>query len=78
VVKALLAGADVVMCVSTLIQRGPEHLAKMLSDAQRIIEEKGWKSVESMKGLISHQHDLHRGAFERANYLQSVTTFKGA
>jgi dihydroorotate dehydrogenase (fumarate) len=76
VAKALLAGADVAMIASALIQHGPEHLSKMLRDLERILREKGWQSVERIKGMVSHQHVQSRGALERANYVQSITSFK--
>jgi dihydroorotate dehydrogenase (fumarate) len=63
------------MIASALIQQGPEHLSKMLSDLERIFQEKGWHSVEQIKGIVSHRHVQSRGALERANYVQSVTSF---
>lgn len=76
IAKVLLAGADVAMIASALIQHGPEHLSKMRSDLERIFQEKGWHSVDQIKGAVSYQHVQSRGALERANYVQSVTSFK--
>jgi len=73
--KLLLAGADVTMMASTLYLNGPEHLESMLSGITRWLEDRGYDSIEQMKGSVSHQNAEDPMAFERANYMRMLTSF---
>lgn len=67
--KMLLAGADVAHLCGTLIDHGPQRLARIKSDMETWMEEQGFVSVTEIKGRVSQQHAADPAAFERANYL---------
>lgn len=75
VAKLLLAGADVTMVCSALLTQGIEHLAKLQEGLAAIMEETGYDSVSQMKGALSQRHCPEPAAFERANYMKSLTDY---
>ena len=77
VLKMLLAGADVTMLASALIRHGPDHLRDLLDGVRCWLEEKEYRSVEQMKGSLSQINTPDPAAFERANYIKSLTSFIG-
>ena len=50
-----MAGADVAMLCSVLLEKGPQHLATVLADLQQWMEEKEYSSVTQMKGSMSQR-----------------------
>jgi dihydroorotate dehydrogenase (fumarate) len=77
VIKLLLAGADVTMTASALFQNGPEHVGRLLQELVAWLDEKGYDSVEQMKGSLSQANSPHPEAFERANYVKTLVNFIG-
>ncbi len=75
VVKLLLAGADVTMMASTLFQRGPEHLATLLTGLRDWLDEFGYLSVEQLKGSVSQANVADPSAFARSNYMQMLVNY---
>lgn len=75
VLKLLMAGADVTMMASALIQHGPSYLNTVLEELRSLMTRLNIDSVEKIKGSLA-QHKCHDpGAFERANYLTALATF---
>jgi dihydroorotate dehydrogenase (fumarate) len=77
VLKMLLAGADVTMLASALIRHSPGHLGVLLDGVRCWMEEREYRSVEQMKGSLSQVNTPDPAAFERANYIKSLTSFIG-
>ena len=77
VLKMLLAGADVTMLASALIQHGPATSVLCSTGVRSWLEEKEYRSVEQMKGSLSQVNNPDPAAFERANYIKSLTSFIG-
>jgi dihydroorotate dehydrogenase (fumarate) len=77
VLKLLLAGADVTMVASALFKQGPDHLGAMLDGVRSWLEEKEYESVAQMKGSLSQKNSPNPEAFERANYVKTLTNFIG-
>jgi dihydroorotate dehydrogenase (fumarate) len=77
VIKLLLAGADVTMTASSLYQNGPGHIRTLVDGLQTWMEEREYVSVEQMKGSVSRENISDPEAFERANYVKTLTTFIG-
>jgi dihydroorotate dehydrogenase (fumarate) len=77
VLKLLLAGADVTMIASALLKHGPGHLTTLLEGVRSWLEEKEYTSVEQMKGSLSQKNSPNPEAFERANYIKTLTSFIG-
>lgn len=76
VLKALMAGADVAQVCSVLLRNGPGHLAKMLEEVQAWMQEHEYDSVEQMKGSLSQRACPDPSAFERANYMKTLNSYR--
>jgi dihydroorotate dehydrogenase (fumarate) len=74
--KMLMAGADVTMMCSALLEKGPQHIATMLSGLTQWMEEKEYVSVAQMKGSMSQRSVAEPAAFERANYMKALNSWK--
>jgi len=75
VVKGLLAGADVVMTTSSLLKHGPTHASVLLEHLRAWLEVRGYASVREMVGAVSQSKVPDPAAFERANYLATLTRY---
>jgi dihydroorotate dehydrogenase (fumarate) len=76
VIKYLLAGADVVMTTSALLRNGPDYATRMVEGLRQWMEGRGFESVGQMRGAMSHRNVANPRAFERANYLRVLESFK--
>jgi dihydroorotate dehydrogenase (fumarate) len=76
-IKALLAGADVGMVVSTVYEEGSSQVFRILSGLREWMEEKEYESVSQLKGSMSQQNCTDPAAFERGNYMKALTSFTG-
>jgi dihydroorotate dehydrogenase (fumarate) len=77
VLKLLMAGADVTMMCSALYANGISHLGRVLTDMKGWMEEHEYESVQQMKGSMSQRSSANPAAFERANYMKALRTFRG-
>ena len=75
VIKALLAGADVAMMASTLLENGPQHLNKVLGELEGWLREKEYSSVEQLKGSMNRGNCPDASALERANYTKALVSY---
>ena len=73
--KLILAGADVVMMCSALLQNGPQHVRTVRDGLVEIMERHGYESVARMRGLMSQRNCPEPSAYERGNYVRALTTF---
>lgn len=78
VLKALLAGADVVQLCSALLQHGPSHLSQLLQAMQQWLEANDYSSIAQLKGSVCHSHAIDPSAYERANYWQVLDSYTPA
>jgi dihydroorotate dehydrogenase (fumarate) len=76
-IKAVLAGADVVMVASTLYKNGFEQAGVMISGLRQWMEERQYESVGQMRGSMSQVNCPDPAAFERGNYMKALTSFTG-
>jgi dihydroorotate dehydrogenase (fumarate) len=74
-VRAIMAGANVVQMVSALLKNGPGHLANVLADLTKWLEEHDYESVAQMRGTMNLKHCPDATAFERANYLRLLKSW---
>lgn len=72
VAKALMAGADVAQVCSVLLREGVSKITELLSELAILMSARGYRSVEEMKGVLSHKNTPNPEAFERANYVKLV------
>ena len=73
--KGLLVGADVVMMASALLHEGPEHVATVVEGITAWMDERGYTSVDQLRGSMSMRNVPNPVAFARANYAKLVTSF---
>ncbi|MGC8595248.1 MAG: dihydroorotate dehydrogenase-like protein [Candidatus Kryptoniota bacterium] len=76
VLKMLMAGADVTMMCSELLQNGIKRISEVLDKMRQWMEEHEYVSVEQMKGSMSQKSVADPAAFERANYMKALNRFK--
>lgn len=76
IVKMVMAGADVTMMCSALLKNGPAHLTKVLADLDLWLLEHEYISIQQMKGSMSQKSVADPAAFERANYVKALHSFK--
>jgi dihydroorotate dehydrogenase (fumarate) len=76
VVKYLMAGADAVMTTSALLKNGIEYLATLVDGLTDWMDRKQYVSVEQMKGAMSQHNVGDPTAFERANYIKILGSYK--
>ncbi|TPQ29079.1 dihydroorotate dehydrogenase-like protein [Methylomonas koyamae] len=78
VIKALLAGADVVHLCSVLLAQGVRKLDEIRSELADWLIEHEYESVAQMKGSVSRQHAIDPSAYERANYIHVLDSYTPA
>ncbi len=74
-VKMVLVGADVVMMASALLRHGPGHVATVLADLSRWFDERSYESVSQARGSVSQASVPDPSAFERANYVKTISSY---
>jgi len=76
VLKMLMVGANVTMLCSVLLRHGIDHLRIIEQDLRRWMEQHEYESVRQMQGSMSQKHCADPSAFERAQYMQAIMTYK--
>ena len=75
VIKMIMAGACATQMCAALYKNGVPHLSKVLKALQGWMEEHEYESVAQMRGSISQNRCAQPAAFERANYIKTLTSF---
>lgn len=78
VIKAMLAGADVTMMASVLLQKGIGHLAQVHQELENWLEENEYESLQQLKGSMSRVHCADPSQLERANYMKALVSYSDA
>ncbi|KYC45653.1 MAG: dihydroorotate dehydrogenase 2 [Candidatus Methanofastidiosum methylothiophilum] len=76
VIKTIMAGAKVSMMTSALIKNEIEHITKVLSEINEWLLMNDYKSIKSIHGLMSQEKVLEPSAYERANYMKTLGSYK--
>jgi dihydroorotate dehydrogenase (fumarate) len=76
--KLLLAGADVTMLCSVLLRHGIKQLRIIEQELCNWMQEHEYNSIKDLKGTLSHKNCEDPSAFERAQYMRALRTFKPA
>ncbi|TSA28122.1 MAG: dihydroorotate dehydrogenase-like protein [Ignavibacteriales bacterium] len=76
VLKIMMAGGDVAMMASELLLNGVGRIAQILDGMKKWMEEKEYSSIDMMKGSMSQKKIAQPAAFERANYMKTLQSFK--
>jgi dihydroorotate dehydrogenase (fumarate) len=75
VAKVLLAGADVAMLASALLEHGPDHLRALERGLVAWMQEREYASVAELRGSVSQRSVPDPTAFERANYMKTLRSY---
>ena len=76
VLKMLMAGADVTMLCSVLLRHGIPRLSVIESELRAWMEEHEYESVAQLQGSMSQKNSPDPSAFERAQYMRAIATYK--
>jgi dihydroorotate dehydrogenase (fumarate) len=74
--KMLMAGANVTMLCSALLKRGISHIRVIEQEMLDWMEEYEYESVDEMRGSISQRNSPDPAAFERAQYVRALQSFR--
>jgi dihydroorotate dehydrogenase (fumarate) len=75
-IKAILAGAHAVQAVSALLKKGPSAIPLILSGLEAWMAEYGYTQIEEFRGALNHARCPDPAAFERANYIRILQSWK--
>ena len=76
VIKGLMAGAKVTMMASELLQNGVRRIGQVLNEVVAWLSEHEYESVTQMIGAMSQKHCAEPAAFERANYMKMLQSYR--
>ena len=76
VIKGLMAGAKVTMMASELLQKGVRRIGQVLNELVTWLNEHEYESVMQMIGAMSQKHCAEPAAFERANYMKMLQSYR--
>jgi dihydroorotate dehydrogenase (fumarate) len=76
VLKVMMAGGDVAMMCSELLENGTGRITEILKDLENWMQEKEYDSIEMMQGSMSQKKVAEPAAFERANYMKALQSYK--
>jgi dihydroorotate dehydrogenase (fumarate) len=75
-VKMIMAGASVTMMASALLRHGIDHLRVVEKQLREWMERHEYESVAQMRGSVSQTNAADPAAFERAQYMRALTTYR--
>lgn len=75
VLKGLAAGAQVTMMASELLENGLGRIGELLADLAMWLVENEYESLDELRGSLSQINVAAPAAFERANYIQVVSSY---
>jgi dihydroorotate dehydrogenase (fumarate) len=78
VVQSVMAGAHAVQMVSALLHHGPQHLTTLRRELAQWLEEHEYPSLRGMCGSMSMRSCPDPQAYERANYMLMLQSWKAA
>jgi dihydroorotate dehydrogenase (fumarate) len=74
-IKAIMAGADAVQMVATLLKNGPGKLAHVRDQMTKWLEEHEYDSLRQMQGSMNLSRCPNPENYERANYIQMLQSW---
>jgi dihydroorotate dehydrogenase (fumarate) len=77
-IKALLAGADAVQVVSAILRHGPAYFSVLRDGLERWMERHQLQHLDDVRGRASLRQTADPAAFERANYIRVLQSWKTA
>jgi dihydroorotate dehydrogenase (fumarate) len=75
VMKGLMAGANVTMMTSELLQNGIGRIKQILNDMTAWMDENEYESIAQMRGSMSQKNVANPATFVRANYMKTLLSY---
>jgi dihydroorotate dehydrogenase (fumarate) len=75
VLKSMMAGANISMMTSAILEHGPERFRVVLNDLAAWMQEHEYESIRQMQGSMSLRKVPNPQAFERANYVRVLSSY---
>ena len=75
ILKSVMAGAQVAMMSSSLHLYGIEHIDSVLTDLVQWMEKHEYESIRQMRGSLSRRAVPDTSAFERGNYIKTLSSY---
>jgi dihydroorotate dehydrogenase (fumarate) len=75
-IKMLMAGADVTMLCSAILRHGAKHIGVIEKEMRTWLEEHEYESVQQLQGSMSQKNCPDPAAFERAQYMRAIASYK--
>jgi len=75
-IKALMVGAKVTMMASELLRNGVGRIGEVVEGMATWMEEHEYESVRQMQGSMCQQNVAEPAAFERANYMKVLHSWR--
>jgi dihydroorotate dehydrogenase (fumarate) len=77
VLKAMMAGAQVAMVASEFLHDDfPQRVQNILAETEAWMQERDYESIRQMQGSMSQKAVSNPAAFERANYMRVLNSFR--
>jgi dihydroorotate dehydrogenase (fumarate) len=78
VLKMLMVGADVTMLCSVLLKEGLGAIRRIETAMSDWLVAHDYQSVRQLQGTMSQKYCADPGAFERAQYMRSIMSFRSS
>jgi dihydroorotate dehydrogenase (fumarate) len=78
VLKMLMVGADVTMLCSVLLNSGLDVMRKIETEMADWLSEHDYQSVRQLQGSMSQKYCADPTAFERAQYMRAIMSYRPA
>ena len=76
VLKGVMAGANVTMMASELLRNGVQRIGLVVQEVAQWLEDHEYHSLKQARGSMSQQNVAEPAAFERANYMKVLQSWK--
>jgi dihydroorotate dehydrogenase (fumarate) len=76
VLKGVMAGANVTMMASELLRNGVQRIGLVVQEVAQWLEDHEYHSLRQARGSMSQQNVAEPAAFERANYMKVLHSWK--
>ncbi len=76
VLKVIMAGANVAMLTSVLLRKGIGQMKSIISELEAWMDAHEYESIAQMRGSMSYQSVAQPAAYERANYMKTLQSYK--
>jgi dihydroorotate dehydrogenase (fumarate) len=76
-IKSVMAGASAIQCVAALLRNGPGYIGTLRREMVSWMEEKGYESIDQMRGSMNILRSPNPREYARGNYMKILQTWEG-